>query len=49
MSNSLMLPPAESELDFLGGEALAGSGFEFEEPDPAFIETEIPGSFGGNV
>ena len=49
MANSFILPPGENELDFIGGEVLAGSGFEVEEPDPAFIETEIPGFFGGNA
>ena len=49
MANSFILPPAEKELDFIGGEVLAGSGFELEEPDPAFTETEIPEFFGGNA
>lgn len=48
MANSFILAAAEKELDFIGGEVLAGSGFELEEPDPAFIETEIPEFFGGN-
>ncbi len=47
MSNSFILPAGEKELDLIGGEVLAGSGFEVEEPDPAFIETEIPEFFGG--
>ncbi len=49
MSNSSTLPIGEQELDSIGGEVLAGSGFEVEEPDPAFIETEIPAFFGGNA
>jgi len=30
-------------LDAIGGEPLAGSGFEAEEPDPGFSATELGG------
>jgi hypothetical protein len=33
---------AES-IDALGGELLAGSGFETEEPEPGFISAELRG------
>ncbi len=28
--------PVEAEIDAIGGEALADSGFEIEEPEPEF-------------
>jgi len=33
---------AES-IDAVGGELLAGSGFESEEPEPGFVATELGG------
>ena len=30
-------------LDMIGGEPLAGSGFEAEEPEPAYSATELDG------
>lgn len=32
-----------ASIDAIGGEALAGSGFEAEEPDPAFTAAELEG------
>jgi hypothetical protein len=32
-----------ASLDAIGGEPLAGSGFEAEEPDPGFSATELGG------
>ena len=36
-------PLDAAELDALGGEPLAGSGFEEEEPEPGFGEAETSG------
>ena len=32
-----------ASLDAIGGESLAGSGFEAEEPDPGFSANELGG------
>ncbi|MGI8746663.1 MAG: hypothetical protein ACR2NN_29630 [Bryobacteraceae bacterium] len=32
-----------ASIDAIGGEPLAGSGFEAEEPDPAFTAAELEG------
>ena len=37
----------ENELDALGGEPLAGSGFEGEEPEPGFGDIETSGPAPG--
>lgn len=34
---------AIERIDGIGGEPLAGSGFETEEPDPGFSSTELGG------
>ena len=36
-------PLDAAELDAIGGEPLAGSGFEEEEPEPGFSDTETSG------
>lgn len=35
--------PQQALLDAIGGEPLAGSGFEEEEPEPGFSEAETSG------
>jgi hypothetical protein len=35
--------PVLAALDTIGGEPLAGSGFETEEPDPSFSITNLGG------
>lgn len=32
-----------TSLDLIGGEPLAGSGFEVEEPEPSFSAAELEG------
>lgn len=50
MLNSFTVPTDEQNLfNVVGGELLAGSGFEAEEPDPTFIEIDIPELFGGDA
>ena len=34
---------SSASMDAIGGEALAGSGFEAEEPDPDFTAAELEG------
>lgn len=45
MQNSLNLKRDSliASLDALGGELLAGSGFEVEDPEPGFSSTESGG------
>lgn len=38
--------PQQALLDAIGGEPLAGSGFEEEEPEPGFAETSSSGLEG---
>lgn len=50
MLYSFTLPTDERTLlDVVGGELLAGSGFEAEEPDPTFVAIDIPEFLGGDA
>ena len=47
MHNSSTLPdPEQRLLDFIGGQPLEGSGFETEQPDAAFVGTEVSQTIG---
>ena len=35
--------PSAVSLEVIGGEPLAGSGFEAEEPEPSYSATELDG------
>jgi hypothetical protein len=42
-SQDFQRDPSAASLDAIGGEPLAGSGFEIEEPEPGFSATELDG------
>ena len=42
-SQDFQLDLSIASLDQIGGEPLAGSGFETEEPEPGFVAAELRG------